>query len=69
MPRRKWPGRGLASMSLEKRREIASMGAKAAHTLGVAHTWTSEEASRAGKKGGATTATKRKREAALRKSR
>jgi len=68
MPRRKWPARGLAGMTAEKKREIASKGGKAAHTLGVAHMWTSEEASQAGKKGGATTAIQRKREAAIRKS-
>jgi general stress protein YciG len=37
-------GRGFASMSPEKKREIASKGGKAAHALGTAHKWTSEEA-------------------------
>ncbi len=45
-------GRGFASMSQEKKRAIASMGGKAAHALGLAHTWTSEEAKAAGRKGG-----------------
>ncbi len=45
-------GRGFASMSPEKKREIASKGGKAAHAMGVAHTWTSEEAQAAGRKGG-----------------
>ena len=45
-------GRGFASMSTEKKREIASKGGKAAHALGTAHKWTSEEAQAAGKKGG-----------------
>lgn len=43
--------RGFASMDPEKHRKIAKMGGKKAHKLGVAHTWTSEEASIAGLKG------------------
>jgi general stress protein YciG len=39
-------------MSSEKKREIASKGGKAAHALGTAHKWTSEEAQAAGRKGG-----------------
>lgn len=45
-------GRGFASMSPEKKREIASKGGKAAHARGRAHRWTSEEAKAAGRKGG-----------------
>lgn len=45
-------GRGFASMTAEKKREIASKGGKAAHALGTAHKWTSEEAQAAGRKGG-----------------
>ena len=45
-------GRGFASMTTEKKREIASKGGKAAHALGTAHKWTSEEAQAAGRKGG-----------------
>ena len=45
--------RGFASMSKERQREIASKGGKAAHEKGTAHTWTSEEARAAGRKGGA----------------
>jgi uncharacterized protein len=45
-------GRGFASMSPEKKREIASKGGKAAHSQGTAHKWTSEEAQAAGRKGG-----------------
>jgi hypothetical protein len=45
-------GRGFASMSSEKKREIASKGGKAAHAQGTAHRWTSEEAKAAGRKGG-----------------
>lgn len=44
--------RGFASMTPERRREIASMGAKKAHANGNAHKWTPEEARAAGKKGG-----------------
>ena len=44
--------RGLASVSLERRRAIASLGGKAAHALGTAHKWTSEEAQAAGRIGG-----------------
>ena len=44
--------RGLASMSQEKQRAIASQGGKAAHAQGKAHTWTREEAQIAGRKGG-----------------
>lgn len=44
--------RGFASMSAARRREIASRGGKRAHELGLAHEWTSEEAARAGRKGG-----------------
>lgn len=45
-------GRGFASMSPEKQREIASKGGKAAHQKGTAHEFTSEEAREAGRKGG-----------------
>lgn len=53
MPTMKGHGRGFASMSNEKKREIASLGGKAAHAMGTAHTWTSQEAQAAGRKGGA----------------
>ncbi len=43
---------GFASMTPEKKREIASKGGKAAHAQGTAHRWTREEAQRAGKIGG-----------------
>jgi general stress protein YciG len=45
-------GRGFASMSSDKQRQIASKGGKAAHAKGTAHVWTSEEARAAGRKGG-----------------
>jgi general stress protein YciG len=45
--------RGLAAMSLERRREIASMGGRTSQARGTAHQWTAAEASAAGKKGSA----------------
>lgn len=42
--------RGFASMTPEDRRKIASMGGKASHAKGVAHTWNSETARAAGRK-------------------
>lgn len=57
---RKGHGRGFASMDPEKQREIASKGGRAAHSLGTAHEWTSDEARAAGRKGGASS---RQREA------
>jgi general stress protein YciG len=44
--------RGFAAMSPEKQREIASKGGKAAHAMGFAHQFTSENAAEAGRKGG-----------------
>src|SRR5579884_3121627 len=52
-------GRGFASMSPEKKREIASKGGKAAHQMGTAHKWTSEEAQAAGRKGGSIAVARR----------
>ena len=43
---------GFASMSEERRREIASKGGKAAHQSGHANEFTPEEAREAGRKGG-----------------
>jgi hypothetical protein len=39
-------------MSVEKQREIASKGGRAAHQKGTAHEWTADEARSAGRKGG-----------------
>lgn len=39
-------------MSIDKVKQIASMGGKAAHKQGVAHEWNSDTAKIAGKKGG-----------------
>jgi len=44
--------RGFAKMSKEKQQLIASKGGKAAHAKGTAHTFSSEEARAAGRKGG-----------------
>lgn len=58
--------RGFASMSLAQRKAIASLGGKAAHAIGRAHQWTSQEAQDAGRKGGRASQVARqgKREAA-----
>jgi uncharacterized protein len=44
--------RGFASMSPERRREVAGRGGNAAQKKGTAHKFTSAEASAAGKIGG-----------------
>lgn len=44
--------RGFAAMSPEKQKQIASEGGRAAHRQGVAHEWNSDEARKAGRKGG-----------------
>ena len=51
--------RGFASMDDDKQREIASKGGKAAHEKGSAHEFTSDEARRAGRKGGERVSTNR----------
>jgi uncharacterized protein len=56
--------RGLAAMSPERRREIASKGGRTSQARGTAHQWTAEEASAAGKKGSARYALRRHREEA-----
>lgn len=64
----KYPRRGFASMTPERRREIASKGGRAAHQKGTAHEWTQDEARTAGQKGGLTRAAndrKRRKTAAL----
>ena len=45
-------GRGFAGMNPEIQRKIAAKGGRAAHRQGTAHEWDSEEARRAGQKGG-----------------
>ncbi len=51
--------RGFAAMSSRRRREIASLGGRAAHAAGAAHEFSSDEAREAGRKG--STATSRNR--------
>jgi general stress protein YciG len=46
--------RGFAVLDAERRKEIARLGGKTAHKNGNAHRFNPEEASMAGKKGGAT---------------
>lgn len=57
--------RGFASMDPERQREIASKGGRAAHAKGTAHEWSSEEARRAGRKGGETVSRDRAHMAAI----
>lgn len=54
--------RGLAAMSPEKRKEIASKGGRTSQARGTAHQWTPEEASAAGKKGSARYALRRQQD-------
>jgi uncharacterized protein len=51
--------RGFGSMDPDKHREIARKGGLTAHAKGKGHTFTSEEARAAGRKGGATTSQNR----------
>lgn len=53
--------KGFAAMTPERRREIAVMGGLAAHRKGTAHEFTSEEAVKAGRKGGLANAARAKR--------
>ena len=57
--------RGFAAMNKEAHRELARSGGVAAHALGLAHSFTSEEGRAAGKKGGATTSANREHMAAI----
>ncbi len=53
MPESRKHLRGFASMDPARRREVASKGGRAAHDQGTAHTFTSDEAREAGRKGAA----------------
>jgi uncharacterized protein len=44
-------GQGFASMSPERRHELAQKGAHTVHSLGIAHKWTPQEAQQASWKG------------------
>lgn len=52
MTKTKQSHRGLQNLSPERRRQIASLGGRKAHELGLAHQWDSESAAEAGRKGG-----------------
>ncbi len=52
--------RGFASLSVERRREVAASGGRSAHALGLAHKFTSEQAKEAGKRGGKIRAERQK---------
>jgi uncharacterized protein len=58
--------RGFGAMKPDRVREIASRGGKAAHAIGSAHEWTSEQARIQGRKGGKAFHQKRRRERAAR---
>jgi len=53
--------RGFASLSEDERRRVARKGGKAAHRMGRAHEFTTEEAPEAGRKGGKAKAVNEKR--------
>lgn len=53
--------RGFAAMDRKLVSEIARKGGRAAHTVGTAHEFTSEEARLAGRKGGQATHAKRRK--------
>lgn len=55
--------KGFAAISPERVREIASKGGKAAHAVGTAHKFTTEEAKAAGRKGGLARGKRRKPDA------
>lgn len=57
--------RGFAKMDKTKQRQIASRGGRAAHKIGTAHEFTSEEARVAGMKGGKARAQKRQMQVAM----
>ena len=57
--------RGFAMLSSERRQEIARAGGTAAHACGRAHKYTAEQASAAGRKGGATVSLDREHMSAI----
>lgn len=57
--------RGFASMDKAKQAQIASSGGIAAHARGSAHEFSSEEARRAGRKGGQVVSRDREHMAAI----
>lgn len=57
--------RGFAAMDPARQRELASRGGRAAHERGTAHEFSSEEARRAGQRGGAVVSRDRQHMAAI----
>lgn len=53
---------GFATMTPAQLSEVSRAGGRAAHAKGTAHRWTSAEASVAGRKGGAATQERAKRQ-------
>lgn len=51
--------RGFAAMDMERQREIARKGGRAAHERGTAHEFSSQEARDAGRKGGVSVSVNR----------
>lgn len=60
--------RGFAAMPPERVREIAAMGGRKSHQLGVAYQWSSTEAAEAGRRGGALIAQDREHMARIGKA-
>ena len=58
-------GRGFASMSAARQRQIASVGGRAAHAQGTAHEFSPAEARQAGQKGGEAVSRDRRHMAAI----
>jgi len=56
---------GFASLSRDRRREIAQQGGQAAHRKGTAHEFTVEEARATGRKGGSAVSRNRAHMAAI----
>lgn len=54
--------RGFGSMSPERRREISSMGGRAAQARGTGHQWDAASAKEAGRKGGRASQAARRQE-------
>lgn len=50
--------RGFAALTPERRRELASIGGRAAHAKGTAHEFNRETATEAGRKGGKVAASR-----------
>lgn len=53
---------GFAKLTPEQRKEMSSIGGKAAHAKGTGHQWTPEQAKEAGRKGGVAVHAKKRAE-------